>query len=165
MARLLSAWLVAAVLVFGCDARPVSEVERISPDEFEAILQDELGNVVVLNLWATWCTPCLVEIPDLMTLEDEFADEMTLIGFSVDEPGSGTAKIEDFRDRYFPSFRTYASSETNVDYLVSVVDPAWNEVVPTTYLIQRDGSVAKRIQGKKTLAEFRSEIASVVDAP
>jgi len=164
MRRLLSGWIVAAVLVLSGDAHAESGIERISPSDFETILKDELGNVVILNLWATWCAPCIAEIPDLITLEQEFADEnLTLIGISMDEPSMGTAKIEDFRTRFFPSFRTYARDESHMDNLVSVVDPTWNEVMPTTYLIRRDGTVAMQIQGKKSLEDFRGMIAPVVE--
>jgi hypothetical protein len=40
--------------------------------------------------------------------------------------------------------------------MASVIDPAWNELLPTTYFIDRTGKVVKRIQGKKTLDEFRT---------
>jgi len=164
MRQLFFGWIVAAVLVFSGDAEAKSEIERISPGDFEAILKGELGNVIILNLWATWCAPCIAEIPDLITLEQEFADEnLTLIGISMDEPSTGMAKIEDFRDRFFPTFRTYARDESHVDQLVSVVDPTWNEVMPTTYLIHRDGTVAMQIQGKKSLEEFRGMIAPVIE--
>ena len=53
----------------------------------------------------------------------------------------------------------------DTDYLVSVVDPAWNEVVPTTYIIGRDGSVQTRIQGKKSLDEFKVAVTEVVNEP
>ena len=48
-----------------------------------------------------------------------------------------------------------------MDSIVSVVDPAWNEILPTTYLIGRDGQVAKKIQGKRTLEQFRELIKEV----
>jgi hypothetical protein len=50
-----------------------------------------------------------------------------------------------------------------MDAAVSVVDPAWNELLPTTYLIGRDGKVAKRIQGKRTLEQFRSEVEPLLE--
>ncbi|MBM3514080.1 MAG: TlpA family protein disulfide reductase [Alphaproteobacteria bacterium] len=136
--------------------------EAIAPKDLERILAAERGKIVVVNLWATWCAPCLTEIPDLIRLESDLADlNVALIGISVDEPRGSTAAIETMRDKRFPSFRTYARDKTEVDYLVSVIDSAWNEVVPTTYVIDRDGKVAKRIQGKKSLEEFKAEVAAV----
>ncbi|MBL8644279.1 MAG: redoxin domain-containing protein [Rhodospirillaceae bacterium] len=134
-------------------------VETISPAGLEAALQAERGKIVVVNLWATWCAPCLVEIPDLVRLESELADlKVKLIGIAVDEPKGSTTQIETMRKRYFPTFNTYARDKTEMDYLVSVIDPAWNEVVPTTYVLGRDGTLKKRIQGKKSLEEFKAEV-------
>jgi hypothetical protein len=45
-----------------------------------------------------------------------------------------------------------------MDELASVIDPAWNEVVPTTYIIDRRGKAVARIQGKKSLDEFRAAL-------
>jgi glutathione peroxidase-family protein len=49
-----------------------------------------------------------------------------------------------------------------MDTLVSVVDPAWNEILPTSYLIGRDGKVLKKIQGKKTREEFRALVEAAL---
>lgn len=153
----------AFVLVIGA-AQAASDIKQISPDDLKVILAEEQGNIVVLNLWATWCAPCLVEIPDLLQLEQDLAENnVSLIGISVDEPAYSTAHIETMRDKRFPDFRTYARDRRDTDYLVSVVDPAWNEVVPTTYIIGTDGEVKTRIQGKKSLAEFKAAVLAVAD--
>ena len=164
MRRPIVGFVLAAIILVVGSFNASAEVKQISPDDLKGILQAERGNVVVLNLWATWCAPCLVEIPDLLTLEADMADQnVSLIGISVDEPVSNTAHIERMRDQRFPGFRTYARDRRDTDYLVSVVDPAWNEVVPTTYIIGRDGAVLTRIQGKKSLEEFKDAVRAVVN--
>lgn len=137
-------------------------VQTISPQELKKALQDERGNIVIVNLWATWCAPCLVEIPDLMRLEAELDTmKVKLIGIAIDEPRGGGRQIDKMRERYFPTFRTYARDNTDLDDLVSVIDPAWNEVVPTTYILGRDGKVVTRIQGKKSLEEFKAAVTAI----
>ena len=122
------------------------------------------GRYVLLNLWATWCAPCLREIPDLVRLEAELAPRgVALIGVSMDEPDDG-ARVAEFRAKYFPAFPTWLRSERELDAIASVVDPAWNEVLPTTYLLGRDGKVARRVQGAKTHEEFRALIEAVLAA-
>lgn len=134
------------------------KVELATAGEFSAALAAQQGKVIVLNLWATWCTPCLKEIPDLMQLEREFAAKgMKLVAVGMDDP-TELARVDSFRQKFFPDFVSYLRNEPDMDTLVSKVDPAWNELLPTTYLIGRDGKVVKRIQGKKSLEEFRAEV-------
>ena len=136
--------------------------ELIDPAGLRKLLEAQRGKVVVLNLWATWCVPCLREIPDLVALERELAPRgVTLLGLSMDEPSALAAQVEPFRRKHFPAFRTWLRASEDMDALVSVVDPAWNEILPTTYLLGRDGKVAKKIQGKRTLEQFRELIQEV----
>jgi len=137
--------------------------QLIDPAGLGKLLAERRGKIVVLNLWATWCVPCLREIPDLVALEREFAARgVTLLGLGMDDPGALDAQVEPFRRKNFPAFRTWLRSEPDMDALVSVVDPAWNEILPTTYLIGRDGKVAKKLQGKRTLEQFRELILEVL---
>lgn len=151
--------LVLSLLVHATPSRAEVAARPASADEFRAVLKKQAGKVVVVNLWATWCVPCLREVPDLLKLESEFASRgVTLIGVAVDDPSPGAAQVEQFRKKYFPAFVTYARSGPEMDELASVIDPAWNEVVPTTYILDRTGKPVTRIQGKKTLDEFRTAL-------
>ena len=143
-------------------AAPAPAAELIDAAGLRQRLAAQRGKIVVLNLWATWCVPCLREIPDLVAVAQELAPRgVTLLGLSMDEPSALAAQVEPFRRKHFPAFRTWLRSTPDMDTLVSVVDPAWNEILPTTYLIGRDGKLAKKIQGKRTLEQFRELIKEV----
>jgi len=121
------------------------------------------GRVVLVNFWATWCRSCLEEIPALMELETELRENgFSLVAVSLDDPDSGDLLVRPFMNKWFPSFHSYLSVERDRDSMVSVVDPAWNEILPTSYLLARDGSVAERIQGKNSAEEFTVKILSLI---
>jgi thiol-disulfide isomerase/thioredoxin len=160
----LAAALLFAALVALSSAAPAAEgsLTLAGPAAIRAELDRHSGKVVVLNLWATWCTPCLREIPDLLQLEREFAGRgVALVALGMDDPAE-LAAVEAFRAKHFPGFRSLLRDTPDMDTAVSVVDPAWNELLPTTYLIGRDGKVAKRIQGKRTLEQFRDEVGALL---
>lgn len=150
----------------GTDARDVavaanaSTVELISAAEFRSELAALRGKVVIVNLWATWCVPCLKEVPQLVKLADELANQgVTLLGVAMDDPSDRLALVEPFHRKFFPAFRTWQRAGSDMDTVVSVIDPAWNEILPTTYLLGRDGRVVERIQGVRSYEEFRAAVA------
>ena len=154
--------LIISIALLGQTSWAANPAKAIHAPEFKKVLDSHRGDLVIVNFWATWCAPCLKEIPDLLKLSQEKSSEgVQLIGVAVDEPTANSAEVERFRSRYFPEFRTYARAGVEMDELAQFIDPSWNEVVPTTYLLDRDGRVVKRIQGKKTLDEFRAALEAV----
>jgi glycine/D-amino acid oxidase-like deaminating enzyme len=104
-AAALVAWLAAGLWV-STISRAEEPARPIDAKEFRSILEKERGKVVVVNLWATWCVPCLREIPDLVSVTREVQKQgVTLIGVAVDDPSPGALQVESFRKRYFPDFR------------------------------------------------------------
>jgi thiol-disulfide isomerase/thioredoxin len=135
----------------------------VTAAQLRQVLEKKHGNVVVLNLWATWCAPCIKEIPDLMRLEQDLGPRgVRLVGVAMDEPRELATRVEPFRLKFFPQFFTYARAETEMDAQVSFLDPAWNEILPTTYFIGRDGKVLRRVQGIKTYEQFRAMLEEIL---
>ena len=144
------------------DATRAPAAELLDAAGLRQRLAAQRGKIVVLNLWATWCVPCLREIPDLVAVAQELAPRgVTLLGLSMDEPSALDGQVEQFRRKHCPQFHTALRATADMDSIVSVVDPAWNEILPTTYLIGRDGQRAKKNQGKRTLDQYRALIKEV----
>lgn len=134
----------------------VGPAQLATATQLRKALAKQRGQVIVLNFWATWCTPCLREIPDFLALEQELAPRgLKLLGVSMNEPAELVTVVEPFRRQYFPAFTTYLRNEPDMDSIASVVDAAWNEILPTTWVLGRDGRVVAKIQGRKTRDEFR----------
>lgn len=153
---ILSLWFVSVPAPAG-EADPT--LTALDAAGLQAILEDQAGQVVLLNFWATWCRPCLEEIPALRSLSRRYAaDGFVLVPVSLDEADSAAVVVQPFIDRWFAGFDTWLNAETEMDDLVRVVDPAWNEVLPTSYLIGRNGEVVQRLQGGKPIDEFEAAI-------
>ena len=134
-------------------------IAYITAPELEQLLEARRGKVTLVNFWATWCAPCLKEIPALMELAQELSPQgFELVAVSLDDPDMGDAQILSFLDRFFPGFTTYARLDYEMSTPVAVIDPVWNEILPTSYVLDRDGRVAAKIQGGKSKAEFAATI-------
>ncbi|MDA0335293.1 MAG: TlpA disulfide reductase family protein [bacterium] len=102
------------------------------------------GRVVILNFWATWCTPCRVEIPDLIKLRKNFSEkDLAIIGVSVDARGEADkldALLQQFVSRYGINYPVYLDSQQK---LAAGYDPdsEYMRFVPTTVVIDQRGKI------------------------
>lgn len=117
---------------------PVIKGELLNGDSY----QEKIGNVLVLNVWASWCAPCRAEAPILQELSENFPDVQFLGVLTRDNLESAQAFITRF-EITFPSLR-------NDDILLEFNKILIPNAIPTTLLIDQDGLVAARISGEVT---------------
>ena len=155
----------AAVLAAGClsaltaaaQPRP-ADVDPLSADAFAELLSAHKGRVTLVNLWATWCAPCLREIPDLLELEKKYADSgFRLVEISLDDADADDT-IREFRDKWFPTLKTWHSTSDDWYDLIAALDPRWSGILPTSFILDRDGEVVAIITGGRDYAGFEAAI-------
>ncbi len=160
--------VVALVLPAGAQAETQAKAGIVTagPEQLRTALDEHKGKVVLVNFWATWCRPCLKELPDLLALETKYQDRgFVLLPVSLDEPADRETVVRPFLTKWFPQLRTLMRLSHDMDSMVSVIDPAWNEVLPTSYVLDRDGKVQARLQGGKDAAVFEAAILPLLDKP
>lgn len=164
-AGVLRAAMVVWLLLGGAQAGADHNVIPVDAGQFRETIAAERGHVVLVNFWATWCRPCLKEIPVLTKLARQYhAQGLRLVAVSLDEPGDLDGVVKPFLAKFFPDFRTYVRLAPDMDGMVSVIDPAWNELLPTSYVLDRQGVVKSRLQGGKTASEFEAAVKDVLAA-
>lgn len=100
-------------------------------------LAGEKGNVVFLNVWATWCGPCRFETPELQALQNQYAaNGLKVIGVSVDE--GDTAAVKTFIAEQKITYPIAVDPEGRIANLVQTT------VLPTSLLIDRNGKIVWR---------------------
>lgn len=135
-----------------------SDVDPLGAAQFAEVLESHRGHVVLVNLWATWCAPCLREIPELVELESKLGPEgFRLIGISLDDPGS-EAEIREFRDQRFPGFRTFYTEDEDWSALVGQIEPEWISVLPTSFVLDRSGALVATLTGGQDYAAFEAAV-------
>lgn len=125
-----------------------------------ASLDQLRGEVVLLNVWATWCPPCRKEIPVLQALHEDHADEgLRVVGVSVDAAGEGEA-VQRFVDSYGVTFDIWLDPGERVSSTFRTSG------VPTTLLIDRNGRLVWRHLGPLTAddPEMARVLAETLDS-
>lgn len=125
-----------------------------SVDGDSVSLSDYRGQVVVLNLWAIWCGPCIGEIPELMEVQRRIESQgATVIGLAVDS-GSADQILSFWRRRLDlePGYPLWLASMDRADEAFEAT------TVPLTLLIDRDGEIRERLLGAHDAETFMNKL-------
>lgn len=144
----------SAVLLAGCyhGSKP-SGIGNPAPDftvqdsDRSVTLSQLHGKVVVLNFWATWCPPCVEEMPSLVQMQKKMRDKgVVVLAISDDDDASDYNK---FLKDYHVDLLTVrdAGRRTDTGVIASVSSRYGTFKVPETYIIDRDGIVRRKFIG------------------
>jgi peroxiredoxin len=126
------------------------------------------GEVVLLNIWATWCAPCIREMPALQRLHEDLVSKgLNIIAVSVDAPpttfnplGQMGSDVKDFIDRFGITFTVLHDPSGDIQTVYQASG------LPTTYIIDREGRIHRKVYGAAAWDEpaFADEIRRLLEA-
>ena len=155
MKRFLSTLLYFAVLPATClaatAAKPELVVKTLDGRTFD--LSAQSGKWVIVNYWATWCSPCLKELPDISAYVAEHKDKVAAIGLAFED--SDKADIEKYLKTHPISYPV-----AQVDVIEPPRDFDTPKGLPNTYVIAPDGHVAKAFMGPITTGDLDGVIGA-----
>lgn len=175
--------LALGFVLFSCDTRNVNEAEGgseasavalgvtrvVTLEELQAALEQYRGRAVLLNFWATWCEPCVKELPDLAEVHEAFRNEGGIVvGVSYDlmVPGptseSALKLVLEFAAGRELGFDNYVFDDEDYDRI-----NAWLELpgpVPVTLAIDASGEIVDRQQGQAGRERFDEMMRAALDS-
>ena len=121
----------------------------------EVRLDSFKGKVILLNFWATWCGPCKAEIPSLVELQEKYADDLVVLGFSVDDPAE---KMKPYAEEYKVNYPLLVGNGR--EDVQNAFGPLLG--IPVSVIIGRDGIIALKHTGIATKEQFEREIQALL---
>ena len=166
---------VATTRVFGCstkwkdkqdevhkalerwEAEPVS-LEPIDLNGVAKLAKNETEKFTVVNLWATWCGPCVAELPEFVTLNRMYRHRpFQLVTISLDDPEKKAEALKVLKENHVSS-TNYILSSSDRDAFAEALDPKWPGPVPYTLIIAPGGEVVYRHAGEIDPLEVKRAI-------
>ena len=144
------------------NARPIT-LSNIDEAGVKALLKNEDSEKLrLINVWATWCGPCVMEYPEFIVLQRMYGGrDFEFVSISADKPNIG--------DKVFKVLQEKKSAVTNYHFsqddkyaLIEAVDPNWNGALPYTILVEPGGKVVWSFQGDVDFLELKR---AIVDHP
>jgi thiol-disulfide isomerase/thioredoxin len=156
---------VATTKVFGCSikwksktdwriqakkdwaAEPVT-LQQIDSTGIVELMKNNTEKTRVINVWATWCGPCVAEFPDLIEMNHIYRNrDFELVTISADQI-KNEAKVLKFLKTSNASNTNYIFNTDNKYALIEAVDPAWDGAIPITLVIEPGGKIVYKKMGE-----------------
>lgn len=147
----------------GSEAPPFTAY-TIDAEREERSIGDYRGEVVLLNIWATWCAPCRTEMPAIQALHERFSERgLKVVAVSIDQPGAEDV-IRDFAAELGLTFEILHEPSGDIQRRYQTVG------VPETFVIGRDGVIRKKQIGHQDWdsdanRRLVASLLGVADAP
>lgn len=138
------------------------QAKKITIVELEKIITESKTPLVV-NFWATYCIPCVEEMPYFLDLEREYKkDNLQLLLVSLDLEDDYPSKVNAFLEKRKIASAAFWLNETNADYFCPKIDTAWSGALPATLFIHNNGKYKKLVEDSFSKEELKKEIENML---
>lgn len=156
--------LLAAFALFSFAPVFGQEVQVIKMADLDKLLQQPSEGVVLINFWATWCRPCIEELPYFDKAQQEFADKgVTMYFVSLDDVEILESRVKPFVKKKGLQAKVLLLDETDMNAFVNRVDPNWSGAIPATIMLTP--TVRKLVEGKMEPQELNALLTKFTTTP
>jgi thiol-disulfide isomerase/thioredoxin len=142
-----------------------SLVRPIDEAGLQQLIEQSRGKVVLINFWATWCEPCVEELPALMKIAQQFQPQGLQIFFvSIDEPEDIDGKVLPFLKAQGVAFRTYIKRTKDDEAFINAIDKKWSGAIPATFIYDTNGTLVKRLVAQQSFETFAEAVRPLLPA-
>jgi thiol-disulfide isomerase/thioredoxin len=135
-----------------------AEIKNIDGTTFK--IQDRKGQVLLLNLWATWCGPCRGEMPELVAMQNKYSDKnFKIIGLNTDDEG-----VDEIKDFAVEMKLNYELAWLDQKTVMGLFRYSRANAIPQTFIIDREGRLRAVFTGAgpKVVSQMKETVEKVV---
>jgi peroxiredoxin len=135
-------------------------IENIDAKGIKELIQNKSDKIRLINVWASWCGPCVMEFPDLVIIDRIYRSrQFEFISINADKLSRKETVLK-FLQKNEASNKNYIFNSDNNSELVEAIDPQWTGALPYTLLVEQSGKVLYRSQGPINVVEMRKLIVN-----
>lgn len=144
---------------------PIGEpgaVKVVKYEELHDYMQQEVNEIRIINFWATWCAPCIKEMPYFEALPSHWGEvPIKVLFISMDLPEEANAKVMRFIERREIKNEVWLLDETDFNAFIDRVDPSWSGAIPATVILGPALSSRKFLEKELHKGELESILSEL----
>lgn len=134
----------------------------VTGEEMSDIITSYEGKKAVLvNVWATWCAPCIEEFPDIVKIQRKYEDQLQVLFISADFPDSRD-KARAFLKKHGVDWTTYFKTGNDEDFIESI-SGKWTGAMPFTKIIDKQGEVVASWENSASFSKFDKHVKKAIE--
>ncbi|MEP6713731.1 MAG: TlpA disulfide reductase family protein [Ferruginibacter sp.] len=134
-------------------------IPKMKITEVEKYISADSSDVLVISFWATFCKPCVAEIPSFINLTNKYkSSHVKLLLISLDLPSYYPAKISKFAKQHNFNANIAWLNETDADYFCPKLDSNWSGAIPATLIINTKTGYRKFFEEEIAAKDFEKEL-------
>lgn len=133
-------------------------LKKIGLKELEELKKNDSEKLLLINIWATWCAPCIIEYPELVKLQRIYGNRaFRFVSVSADDLDE-FGKVHTFLESKHSAIDNYIFEGKDKYALIEAIDPGWNGALPYSLLIEPGGKILFSNQGTVDLLHLKKMI-------
>jgi thiol-disulfide isomerase/thioredoxin len=135
-------------------------IENIDASGIKDLISNKSDKLRLINVWASWCGPCVQEFPDFVTIDRIYRSrQFEFVSICADKLSSKDNVLKFLQKKEASNKNYIFSSDSNTE-LVESIDPQWSGALPYTLLVEQGGKVIYRTQGPINMIDMRKLIVN-----
>lgn len=152
---------VLILLTYSICLSQKAELEDIDSSTLKTLIESKKGQkAVFVNFWATWCAPCVKELPDILNIKKKYEKSMELILVSFDFSENRNKALQ-FLEKKGVNFKTYFKNEPDEQFLNNMPDE-WTGALPFTMIVSKNGNKMTLLEDEQSYHTFEKHVVSAI---
>ena len=126
------------------------------------LIEQAEAEVILVNMWATWCVPCREEFPDIVRLQREYASRGLKVVFVSGDVEAETEQVLEFLAAQGVDFPSYLKVGKDMEF-IDTFCPEWSGLLPATFIFDSEGFLLHFWEGAASYEQFESHVLQALD--
>lgn len=138
-------------------------ISVINADKFSEMISNRNEKILFVNVWATWCIPCIEEFPELIKLKEKYSKkDVDIITLNINLLSERDSKVMPFLKKNKNTIPVFMAEKDNIDDIINLLDKNWSGAVPVSFVFNKKGLIFSSVLGKQEYAFYSSLLDSAL---